>query len=237
MNRLPDRARHLDGEAGREFPGVNLLADVGCIPDEALRLPGLEHSIQRRPVESLVCVSEENRLLREPGRAPLRRRRCLGIAKAEKSNGESVLGEIQQFPVVFILLHDVSDVARSNPQRFRGDHGGLSGDQGIATGQKQISFSRQAKLFSLRLTIRPHTRCDEDVEPALIICEKEQNQWRFGDERLIVAGYRELVLDRLILNLDDGIEHHVPGGGGTHSGVNNQIYSISINWPILIYPY
>ena len=50
------------------------------------------------------------------------------------------------------------------------------------------------------------------VEPPLVVGQEEQDERRPGDERLVVAGPGKGILRRLIIHLDDRVQHHVARG-------------------------
>ena len=121
------------------------------------------------------------------------------------------------------VFHHVPDVAGAEPQGLRRDDRGLSRDEGIADGQHQVPLLGFPEGDALGAAKLFRARMGEAVEPALVVRQEEQHQRRLRDEGLVVAGDREPVLEDLIFDLQDRIEHHVaPRGGpqsGTHDGV------------------
>ena len=61
----------------------------------------------------------------------------------------------------------------------------------------------------------------EQVHPLLQVGDEHQHPGRPGDERLVVAGDGEPVLERLIVDLDDRVEHHVARRRCPHRGVED----------------
>ena len=98
------------------------------------------------------------------------------------------------------------------PERLRCDDSGLRRDQRVVARQEQVTLLGLPHRFSSSLAEFLHAREREVVEPTLVVGQEEPDHRRFGDERLVVARPGQGILRRLIVHLDDRVEHHVARG-------------------------
>jgi hypothetical protein len=125
-----------------------------------------------------------------------------------------VVGQAEQLRVFFSLLEHVPDVARADAQRFRRDDRVLRGDEGVRARQQQVAGAGRAAVPHARQPI--DARDGEQVDPLLVVGDEDKHPGRPGDERLVVAGHSQPVLKRLVLDLDDRVQHQVAGRRRPH---------------------
>ena len=75
---------------------------------------------------------------------------------------------------------------------------------------------------------------DVVVEPPLVVGQEEQDERRPGDERLVVARPGKGVLRRLIVHLDDRVEHHVARGRRAQGRLQEQFLILRADRPFLV---
>lgn len=135
-----------------------------------------------------------------------------GIAEDQKGSRKHILGEMQQFPHVFAVFHDITDIAGANPQAFRGGDCILGGNQRVIDGQQKIAGAGSARTASGR---------SEGIVPFFAVRAKGQHQICLGNKRLVVAEVGEPVFQLLVGHIQDRVELLVPGSGRHGSGRNN----------------
>ncbi len=166
--------------------------------------------------EASVCVPVHDVLLVPLGDV----RPGLRTAEAQHGDGEGVPRQAEQLGVGLGLLHDVADVARADAERLGRDDGVLRGDEGVAAGEQQVADARGDPVRHAVHLVDPGDR--EQVHPLLVVGDEEEDPGRAGDERLVVAGDGEPVLEHLVVDLDDGVQHHVAGRGRAHGGMEDR---------------
>ena len=127
------------------------------------------------------------------------------------------------------VLDDVPDVAGADAQALRGHTGGVGGDDRVVGGQDQIAEPGGGHLFAAGLVELPH--------PAAVVGQEHQHQGGGGDEGLVVAGFSEFVLQGLVGDVQDGVEHGIPGGGGPHGGGQDGLLGLLGDLPVLVHPH
>ena len=108
-----------------------------------------------------------------------------GIAEHQHQGREHVVGQVKQLPVDFIMLHNISDIAGTDPQALRGGHRVLGGDGRILHRQEEISRPRFSRAAASQR---------EGLIPFLKVRAEHQHHLSPGNKWLMVAGIRQLFL-------------------------------------------
>ena len=145
------------------------------------------------------------------------------VAQGQHSDWESPIRQIKQLSMELIMLHGVTDVAGTNAQRFRSNHGILRSTHGIFNSKQQIGFLRCFEEQAVLIAVFADTILFVIVEPALMVGKEEQQNRSRCNECLIIAGFAQDFFGCLVLDDDDGIEHLIACGRRTHCSLQNGI--------------
>ena len=91
---------------------------------------------------------------------------------------------------------------------------------GVVAGHQQVAEARRHAVRHAGQLVAPAR--GEQVHPLLEVGDEQQHPRRPGDERLVVAGHRQPVLERLVLDLDDRVEHQVARRRRAHRRVQDR---------------
>ena len=143
-----------------------------------------------------------------------------GPAEAQHRDRHGVPRQPQKLRDRLAVLEDVADVARADAQRLGGEHGSLRRDQRVGARHQEVPGAGGHALRHPRHPVDPGDA--EEVHPLLPVGEKDEHPGRPGDERLVVAEDGEPVLERLVGDLDDRVQHLVAGRGRAQRRVEHR---------------
>ena len=209
-------ADHFLCECGNVFPVV-----------ERFRAVVRHHAEQLLLGQLAVSVFENDAALREArGLRPFALL-CGRIAEHKHADRRGLRRQAEQRPVRLEVFDDVADVARADAEALRGRTGGVRGDHRVVCREDQVAQLRGrhvARFAAGEL---------EFPVPAVVIRAENQHHFGRGDERLVVAGDGQLVLDRLVGDVEYRIQHHVARGRRAHRGVEDGFPDFGRDLPVL----
>ena len=134
-----------------------------------------------------------------------------GRADDEHRQRHGIGRQIEQLGNFLGVLHDVANVAASQPQGLGGNHGVLRGDHGVLGRDGKVAQTRRAAGRLARALDKLGLKAAhvlKQIDPLCIIDHKYECPGRLGNHGLVVAQVGQTVQRSLLANAHDGIHHH-----------------------------
>ena len=134
-----------------------------------------------------------------------------GRADDEHRQRHGIGRQIEQLGNFLGVLHDVANVAASQPQGLGGNHGVLRGDHGVLGRDGKVAQTRRAAGLLTRALDKLGLKAAhmlKQIDPLGIIDHKYECPGRLGNHGLVVAQVGQAVQRSLLANAYDGIHHH-----------------------------
>lgn len=182
-----------------------------------------QHGFQLGCIHFPVAIFMDNMVYGSPDRLAARFLLLGGEAEDKHAAGENVFGQIQQLSLGFAVFHNIADVAGADAQAFCGNHRVLGGNGGIGNCQQKITCTGIPGLAA---------GGPEGIVPLFAVSTEYKNHFSGGNERLIVAGLYQLILDGLVSYIQNGVQLLVAGGGRLAGSLQNQRFFFRSNFPV-----
>lgn len=216
-----DTAGHFPGKLGIVLPIAERMNPV-IISVSGGYIFG-QHGFQLGCIHFPVAIFMDNMVQGRPDRLATRFLLLGGEAEDKHAAGENVFGKMQKLPLLFVVFHDVADIAGADAQAFRGNHGVLGGNGGIGNCQQQVAYTGIPGLAA---------GGPKGIIPLFAVSTEYKNHFSGSNERLIVAGLYQLILDGLVGYVQNGVQLLVAGGGRLAGSLQNQRFFFRGNFPV-----
>ena len=139
-----------------------------------------------------------------------------GPAQHQHGSGHGVGRQSQCAAHILAVFQNIPDVAAAKAEAFGGHHRVLCGDGRVRRGQQQVALPRRTGCAARR---------GKAIVPALAVRHEHQHHGCVRDEGLVVAQVGQACLQRVVGDVEDGVQHLVASRGGLHGRLEQRVFN------------